>query len=249
MLDARYEVVRARLIELYNILSFQTYPVWIAPETLMTTEQLRGRYEQRNEGFANDVNYFTEPQLRELRIPKLMGMLENIDSHEKLGFSNANRVVVEIYESIQEYLSLWCEIIRTNCWRYPPMEELRKLENIAYLIYPKYKVIKPFKVNQEIREKYRDDAMHNAQGLMGMGALFMMHRMGTGKGEEDYSFVSHLDDLNSAPEFLPSTNYQQNQAPGWFNHAPASTSPMGDSLLSPEVKGGNPDWLFDGGDR
>jgi len=242
MLDARYCVVRARLIELYNLLSFQAYPVWIAPETLMTTEQLRGRYEQVNEGFANDHNFFSEPQLRELKVPRIMDILEHIDSPDKLGFKNANKNVVEMYESIQEYLALWCEIIRTNCWRYPPMEELKKLESVAYLLYPKYKLIKPFRVNQEVREKYRDDAMHNAQGLMGMGALFMMHRMGTGKGEDDYSFISHLDDLNSAPEFLPSATYQQNQAPGWFNQAPATISPMKDSLLL-----GNPDWIFDGG--
>lgn len=239
MLHSRYTAVRARILELHNTLEHRVFQVWVAPKTLMTTEQLRGRYEVKQEGYANDTNFYGDPQLRQMKIPQILAIMENMSpSMKDLGFQNANVAVTTIYESIQEYIGLWCELIR-NAPEFgsPPRAELKALENLAYMVFPMYKRIKPFQRNAEQRELFKGDADLNSRGLAGLAALFSMQRMGT-EGSYEISFISHLDDLDS-------------QGTGDFMAANQVTS-MGqnfypsDSLSRIDTPSGPDDWIFRG---
>lgn len=236
MLETRYSFVRRRLIELYQILEHRAYPIWIAPEFMMTTEQLRDRYEYKKEGYANDTNFYSEPQLREMKVPQLFPFLENIRDHTNIGVKYPNKNVTEIYESIQEYLSLWCELMRTNMYRSPSMTELRKLESIAYLIFPYYKQIKPYRRDQEINERFKEDQGLQEKGLSGFAALFGLYRLGA-SNQEEISFVSHLNGLTD-DTYLPTES---------MSHQPRlmPSVPL-DSLASVDSSLGNPDWIFKG---
>lgn len=196
---SRYSYVRERIFELYNIIAHRSFPVWIAPRSMMSLEQLRDRHEYTQEGFANDVDFYNTQQLRHMKIPQIVDLLEHITSPNDIGFTNANKVVVEIYETIQEYIRLWCEIITSNMgFQSPPRTELRALESLAYLIFPVYKAVKQFTINQNNRERFRNDTALEQRGLAGFGVLFAMGSMGTPTEPNEYSFVSYLDDLESA---------------------------------------------------
>jgi hypothetical protein len=244
MLYPRYGAVRTRLIELYSILNHRVYGVWVAPKSLMTIDDLRGRYHNNQAGFANDHNYYDEPQMRQMKIPQMLGFLPNILSPDELGFQKANETVPNIYESIQEYLKLWCEMIRTVPeFKSPPREELRQLENLAYMLFPSYMKIKPFVTNQAIREAGKDRREHEGMGLASLGMLFTMTPMlNKGIGQE-ISFVSHLDELDGHEN----TAYMvDHQAPAPGNFFPTRISV--DSLSRVEVQQDTNDWIFRGDD-
>jgi len=239
MLPVRYTTVREQLIWLFNIINHRSYKVWIAPRVMMSMEQLRDRPEYHKEGFVNDTNFYGETQLRGMKIPQLLPLMENMTSMKDIGFAKPNTTVVEIYESIQSYISLWCEISRTAPeFSIPPRSELRLLEQLAYLVFPIYKQVKPFARNSAHRELFKEDPELNKRGLAGLGALFAMNRLGTG-GYEEISWVSHLDDLESS----------------WSADAHAALMPTGmgsgtysnfDSLAAMDQQQDQPQWLFAG---
>jgi len=243
MLYPRYGAVRARLIELHSILNHRVYGVWVAPKSLMSMDDLRERYHNNQPGFANDHGYYEEPQLRQMKVPQILGFLGNLLGPQDLGFQKANDAVPSIYESIQEYLALWCEMIRTVPeFKAPPREELRQLEGLAYMLFPAYSKIKPFTVNQAIRDAGKDNKAQEGMGLASLGMLFTMTPMlnkGTG---QDISFVSHLDEL----EGHENHQYQiDHQAPAPGNFFP-TLKVSSDSLSNLEPVGDTNDWIFRG---
>lgn len=198
MSHSRYTQVRERILELYQIIAFRAYPVWIAPRSMMSLDDLRNRHEYTQDGFANDSDFYNTQQLRSMKIPQIVDLLEHITSPNELGFNNANKVVVEIYESIQEYIRLWCEIMMSNLgFSSPPRKELRALESLAYLIFPTYKAVKHFTVNQRKREQFRNDSALEKRGLAGFAVLFAMNSLGVKDNPDEYSFVSYLDNMDS----------------------------------------------------
>jgi len=228
MLVGRYNVVRERLIQLYQILEFQSFQVWVAPEFLMTTEELRTRETHWKEGFANDSTFYETPTLRSMKVTQMLRILPNLRSYRDLGFKNPNKNIVLLYESLQEYLSLWVETILEQRWLYPSLTELNALQNLAYLIFTPYKQIKPYLRDQELNERFKNDQALNAKGLAGFAALFGMYSIGT-QGSAEISFVSHLEQLgqlNDGFAQLPNINMG------------------GDSMARIESSGGNPNWLL-----
>lgn len=242
----RYNTIRERLLALFNVLNHRVYPVWIAPKTLMTTDELRGRYESKQEGFANDTRYYEEHQLRQIKIPQLLDIMENITGPQDIGFNNANKTVVEIYESIQEYIGLWCEVLRhAPEFGAPPRTELRALESLAYIIFPIYKSLKVFSVNQANREQFKYDQALNNQGLAGLGALFSMNRIGT-KSNEEISFSSHLDALEEINN-MPMLGDDAISHNALFFPPAELTKLASDSISSMEDTSPMPnDWIFRG---
>ena len=209
---SRYSFLRNRAIKLYNILNNRQYQVWIAPKTMMDLDALRNRDVYTQEGFAPDPTYFDEYQVRKLRIPDMAEFLKNVTGPNELGFQNPNVAVIEIYESIQEYCALWCEIlVDAPEFSGPPMAELRFIEHLAYYLFPMYKQIKPFKTNEALDYQLQTDEALNKRGLLGLGMLFQV-----GKQQEEISFISHLDafeqrdtvsmdNLMAERPFVPST--------------------------------------------
>ena len=169
---SRYREVREKLVKLYRILSYQTFPVYITPTALMSVEELRTRPMYSREGFANDVDYYSRHELRHMQIPNIIDIIPNLTSENDIGFQNPNESLVMIYESIQEYIALWVEIMRDAPeFQHPPIEELRSLEDLAYLVYGGYEKIKPYLNRMSDYRAYEDDKVLKARGLGGLVAL------------------------------------------------------------------------------
>jgi hypothetical protein len=231
----RYNQIRERIFFLYNIINNRAFPMWIAPKTLMDIEQLRERYESKQEGYANDAGYFDNHQIRKMTCPQIIDILPNLTGADDLGFNNANKVVPEIYESIQEYLMLWCEIT-TNAPEFPtpPMQELRWLESLAWYLFPMYRRIKPFVLDDDVEKAMTTEKALNKSGLTGLSMLFSFSKQ---KGE--ISFVSHLDGLQDKSDFVSVDEFMAER--------PTMTpSAVMDSLSQLESAPSHSEWIFKG---
>lgn len=236
MSQSRYEFLRNRANELFNILNHRGYEVWIAPRTTMSIEQLRDRYELKREGFANDTDFFSTPQKRIMKVPQLIDILPNISSLSKseIGFGRPNYAVVEIYETIQEYIALWCEFLN-NAPEFgsPPRSELRLLEGLAFYLFPLYKEIKPFRQKQDVIQQMRDERAVNKVGLMGLSMLFNYSGV-----DDDFSFVSHLDALEGK-------NHHSDPDMG-NGYIPTPPRGLTDGLGSLPMADTTTEWIFKG---
>ena len=232
---SRYNTIRERLIFLHNILQNRTYVVYATPKMLMSLDQLRDRTEYSQENVVGDSTYYDEYQERKLTIPKIIEILPNLISEKELGFRKPNTVVVEIYESIQEYLRLWVELNNAAPeFKLPPIDELRNLELMAYTIFNEYKRIKHHLNNRHRYEKQTDSDETMRANLLGLGRLLGMAAIGKGEGDE-ISFISYLDDLYSNNN--PSFNYDS-----FADHPIISQKAVVDSLSSNELG----EWVFKG---
>lgn len=247
LLPVRYISIRERLIALFNVLNNRHFSIWIAPKSMMSMEEIRNREEYSAADTIQDKHYFDEPQLRSMKVSQILSYLDNFTSNQEIGFKNPNSTVVEIYESIQEYLSLWCELmLHAPEHQSPPMKELRQLEKLAYIIFPMYKAIKPFVTNKVIRDIGKDDQSLNKQGLMGLGALFTMNNASTLKNR-DFSWVSHLDEYEGRQVGGNFTDIATLSAL-YFPPANVSSEPTmikeADSIGTVEQTGDLANWLF-----
>lgn len=237
---SRYNFIRSRLIELYNILNNRLYGVYLTPKMMMTLDQLRDRVEYTQEGFANDFHYLEDYQERKLTIPKIIDLLPNMVSEDELGFRNPNKVVVEIYESIQEYIQLWVELYR-NAPEFPTpsLDELRQLELLAYTLFGKYKRIKPFLQNAETRRFAKDADTAHKRNLAVLASLLSFTPMGHDDG--GISFISHLDDIQPSPMMGDGMEFNA--------HPVIASKAVADSLIStptPDISHELGDWFFKG---
>lgn len=202
----RYTRVRERLIELYEIIVGRIYEVWIAPASLMSIEQIRNRETITLGDSSTYDDEYTDYQKRRLTIKMICDKLDTINSHRDIGFIDANNSVVEIYESVQEYIRLWLEIRRDiEHFQTATIDELRRLEGIAYLVFPIYKQVKSFSNKLKLKEMTETSKSEGAYGLAGLGSIMMVESMGGPKLLEEISFVSHIDDYENASD-LSSAN-------------------------------------------
>lgn len=248
----RYGEVRERLIVLYDICFLRLYDVWIAPEKLLSLDQVRSRPTYHKEGFSNDEDFYTTQQKRRYKIPQIFDLLTNIESVHDFGFEKPGKTIVEIYDSIQEFIGLWCEIARNapECKR-PDFSELRKLENLAFILFNEYKKIKPFKKRELNKQRYSQDEELNGKGLAGFAALFSSNSAVNTHRIDDLSFFSHLDAFEpasgviGAPMYNPQPfNYEMQQQ--MYN--PHYIQQSQDSLFQVEQQhASNPNWIFTAG--
>ncbi|MNG47141.1 hypothetical protein D3C79_50080 [compost metagenome] len=256
MTYARYDFVRKRLISLYNIVQHRGYRVHIAPEKMMTLDQIRTRPTYTQEGFANDHDFYSEKGMRVMKIPQILMYMENFQSAEDIVFERYNKSVIEVYEGLTEYIALWCEIIKNAPdFKAPTFAELRELESLAYLLFNVYKRIKPFVKREKERKQYEQDTQLEGAGLAGFRALFGMSSMVEQviHGSKDgISFYSPLDELMGTS----SHSYEGPAAP-MYNPAPFNPelAVQQQQLLQPVVPFdtlfaqqpqmvANPDWIF-----
>lgn len=190
----RYDLVRDRLLYLFNILNNRTYGVWITPNNMMSIDEIRNREITVFEDSGVDEDFYSTTQLRQFKIRQLLPFLPNFNGHEEIGFNNPASTVVEIYESIQEYICLWTEVMRNAPeFSNPPISELRNLENLAYLIFPIYKQVKPMRDRLKNEEVAEADKLLNREGLAGLSVLFSSNSALGMVKQEELSFISYLD--------------------------------------------------------
>lgn len=205
----RYKEIRTRLIYLHRIIAYRLYTVYVTPAMRMTVEQIRDRTEYTQEGFVGDHNYYNEYQPIQLDMASIIDILPNLVNERDLGFLDAHKSVVNIYETIQEYLQLWVELrSKAPEFRIPTINELRNLECLSYSIFPTYKKIKGYLNNSLYINKppsTEEEAANYA--MMTLESLFGMSAIGRTK-DNRIDFVSHLnhidggDELSNAPDVL-----------------------------------------------
>lgn len=243
---SRYQYTRQRLVDLYNILNNRVYQVWIAPEKLMTLDELRHRPTYHQEGFANDTNYYSEKQKRSYKLPRIIDLMPNLESYKDITFEKPQKNVVEIYEGIQEWIGLWCDIMRyIPDFQHPTISELRTIENLAYLLYPEYKRMKPYLIKQANSKAAIEAQMVNDKGLATLASLFGMNSvMGGIQRNDGISWYSHLDAL-----YPDAPAYGQEYDPGGLLRISDNFKMLGEDSLSHMDNNPtqNPNWIFTAG--
>lgn len=238
----RFNEIRARLIVLYNILNNRLYGIHLTPAMMMSIDEIRDREYYRQEDFANDEGYYEDYQVRHLTIPSILEILPNVHDVSSLGWADSNNAIVEIYETIQENIALWCEI-RNSAPEFvtPSTDELRTLEMLARQLFPRYKKIRPYLDQEKYRLLDQDIKKGERYGLLTLASLFGIPSISS-PDMESLSFVSHLDDLEAPSYGSGILNGGVPSTPGMFS-APVVT----DSIAAPEVTLDDPnEWLFKG---
>jgi len=231
---SRYNFIRDRIFFLFNILNNRLYAVYVTPKMLMSIEELRDRPEYTQDGFVNDPNHYDEYQERLYKIPQIIDILPNLVSEKELGFRDPNNAIVEIYESIQEYLQLWCELFhKAPEFPLPPMDELRNLELMAYSVFGEYKRIKSYLNNAHVYRKVIDEKAANRANLLGLAQLFGMAAAGS-TTEDGISWFSHLDGIQQA-EFGGTS---------FADHPILTNKAVADSLATPDSVHNLGEWVF-----
>lgn len=222
----RYHKIRERLIKLHSIITKRTYPVWVFPSHQMTTDQIRNRETYQSSGTIMDSDYYNRPVSRQLKIPNIIELLKNVTDDQPLKINQPNTYVIQIYEVIQEYNSLWYELYLTNS-NYGSInpQEIKYLESLSLYLFDDYKKIRVYLDNR----KHRDAAHSNpatAEDLSGL--LGLLSISGKGNKSAHVEFVSYYDLLTTRviPHFggpMPTDAY-----------VPAAR-PSDDSLLRQEA--------------
>lgn len=164
----RYNAIRSQLIVLYQVLTKRTYPVWVYPTQMMTTEQIRNRDVYRSDDTIPDHGYYDTPQQRMLKITDMIKLLENVTDEQPLKINNPKINVIQIYETIQEYGSLWYELYLTNSnFGNINPEEIRYIETLALYLYEDYRQIKSYQINAGYRKQHKTQH-EGMSGLMGL---------------------------------------------------------------------------------
>lgn len=206
-----YSKKRERLIELYKIVNSKVFPILTARKYLMSTNELKYR-ETYNLGtdFQEDIYEYNTTFY--LRIPQLIEILPNLEHFSNMGIVNPMINIPLIYDSIQEYIALWCWF-KENYYRFnsPPIEELKEIEGVAlwaflsYNYYKNYKNVK-FKINKErafMQSKKR--------------AIDFLNLMNVDNSYNKENFVSYVDSYIS-------NNEKHNYTPIVSeNHSPINT--------------------------
>lgn len=190
----RLQAVKNRLIELHTVLTQRGYPFNIFPSHLMTTEQIRDRATFTKEGHVNDTEFYERTQTRSMTIVVAVDCLDNVTKDQPLTVDNPHTNVIAIYETIQEYNSLWYELYHTKSGYFSinPLE-MKSLERMSFYLYPTYKEIKAYlRYSKEYAQGRSDEALLGT-GLAGLGEILSMpgysqKEKGGGKG-----FISYYD--------------------------------------------------------
>lgn len=193
---SRYQHIRERQLYLFNILNNQTFTVFVTPKMLMSLDELRHRDSFANEGVLGDPYYYDEYQERTMTIPMIIDILPNLVSEKELGFREPNTNITMIYESIQEYLQNWAELVaKETSFKIPPMAELRNLELLAYTIFEAYRGIKETANTQHFYQKQTDEETVKKANLASLSMLLGMNILNHDRNG-NVSWISHLDGMS-----------------------------------------------------
>lgn len=210
---ARYLAIRERLILLFTIITKRTYPVWVYPAHLMTTDQIRDRYEYTSEDTIPDRNVMGNPVCRNLTIQKIIDLLPNVTPDQPLSFKDSHKNVVQIYENIQEYNALWYEIyVRGANYGSISVNEIQYLERLSFYLYEEYAKIRLYLDNKAARSTYQAIEQVDDGSLLGMAGLFAINGKQQHRGLRE--FISYYDLLTTKvlPNFgnqMPEEVYNQ----------------------------------------
>lgn len=185
----RYSYLRKRLIELHNIIVHRYYNVRVAPFYRMSRSQLQNREEITFNGSYNDGNYYKRPNNVSLSIVDMIDIIPNLERYSLMGLARGEIDIRDIYNTCQDYIECWCEIIRLGTFNTPPMSELRAIESVSQWVFNYYVEI----------ESYARHARKNKStdgGLSGIASMLLANtNIQSAEVDDSVKFTSHLDNL------------------------------------------------------
>lgn len=200
MLLGRYNYISRRLSELYNMIQHRQFTVWVLPTLFMDIDELRSRPTYYRDDHVGDHSFYETPQSRSMTVAQLVDLLPNMTKETDIGWLQANTVVPQLYEGIQEYIMLWCEIItQVPEVPHPSLEELKLLENFAFILFNPYSQIRPMLDELERQNMTSEHRKMENMGLASWMGLFKQEGMGFKRTAEGISFVSYIDQLKASP--------------------------------------------------
>lgn len=210
----RHKSIRKRLSVLWVILTKRLYPVWVLPTHTMSTDEIRDREFKMHENTVPDHEFYERPIERRITIAALIDLMERVNDSSPVTINKAQKNVVEIYETIQEYNSLWYELMITHSgYSNLPMAEIKGLESVSAYLYNDYRKLKLYIINSEQRALGKKDKDLEIDGLAGMLSIMSMPGVRGGANRSPVpEFTSYYDLLNSRhiPTFgdpTPPSNY------------------------------------------
>lgn len=187
MQTERYMHVRSELIRLYEIITQRTYTVVIPATHFLSLKQLE--YLEDNPpltGFESlDI-----PMERPFTIARILDAFKIMGESVRVDFRYARRDIPEIYETIQEYIRLWCEIKTDISYlQTPPLEELEMLERLSRYIFTAYSHYYYEKVNKTFDVSTTEE--------LTLLDVFKGKMMFGDSMDEGLSFISYVDRYRS----------------------------------------------------
>jgi len=240
MLDLnRYLHIREEIFRLYNILNNRLYPVRVTPVMMMTVEELRNRETFTRDDSIGDYTRYEDYQEIQMECWRIIDILPNLVKERDLGFARPNDHIVEIFESAQNYLRYWVELV-TNAteFRPPPLDELRDIEALAYCLYPEYKKIKQYLLVRDSYLSKEDQAKQVEDGFLSLAALFGMMSSDQAK-KDNLDFISHLEGLGIDTGRSTVTEEDFSAL-----HSINQSATVSDGLFAPEQVSELPSWTF-----
>lgn len=179
-----YRKARAKLVELYEIMT-QRYFTVIAPRyVFLTTEQLERL--EKNPPVCG-LEPFTRNIEMDVSIERIINAYEIGDDSFEMGFRYPSRDISVIYETIQESIRLWIDVkINSYGYKTADLKELRAMELVAKRLFYAYSFYYKEEVNSEIETGTNITESGFANMYLGMLKY----------GREDpteISFVSYID--------------------------------------------------------
>lgn len=151
MQTERYMHVRSELMRLYTVLTEQTFTVIMPASHFLTLKQLE--YLEENPPLTG-FETLDIPTERPFTIARILDAFKIMGGDVRIDFRYPRKDIPVIYESIQDYIRLWCEIKEAVGYlQTPPIEELEQIEQLARYVYTAYthyhyeKINKQFNVN------------------------------------------------------------------------------------------------------
>lgn len=191
MIIQNYPENRKRLIELYTILTKRQYQMVLPRELLLDDEQIEGRYQINRAGVIADNHFFTRPIDMGITIESLIKVIPRARTPDSLGFRNPERDGIEVYETVQEYVRLWTEMIKAfPYYPSPSIPELYSLEVVSSWAFPIYSY---YKKRKFVRESNIDPNNGGADTIDSLLNVIINNNFLSKEDSAENSFISYTD--------------------------------------------------------
>lgn len=178
----RYNVVRARLIELHQVITEYTFEVVAPPSTFLQLKELKNIDKTASLMGTERIGIAVQRPMTITKMTIALG-LNGVDA--PMSFRYPSKDIPVIFESIQEYIQLWLEIkVDWGWFESARLEELEELEAVAKFVFTPYKEYHAARVAKEFGH-------HSTQDMTLVNTMRSIWMFGS-QAAEEISFVSYI---------------------------------------------------------
>lgn len=182
-----YNGKRNRLIELYKIVNNKVFPIFVPRKYLLSMDELKYR-EVYNFGTDFQEDVYDNNTTFYLNIPQMVYIIPNLEHFSNMGVLDPITNIPLMYDSIQEYISLWLWF-KEYYFRFESesIETLKELESVALWAFLNYNYYKNYKNVKFKLSKERQFQQSNKT------AIDFLRLLNVSDNKEKHSFISYVD--------------------------------------------------------